>query len=114
MSAIPWLKVLGKFRLDTADAIGGVRSITNMVPIDISTRLMGVVPGYRITVSPAFPSPSGANIDILYNNSNGGVFSTINGHTYELLGVSGGGSRKGRKMKRRTMKKVRTVRTVKK
>lgn len=112
MATIPWLKMLGKFRIDTADAIGAVRQITDMIPIDISTPSGRVVPGYRITVIPAFSH--GANIDVSYNNRSGSVFTVINGSTYELLGVSGGGSRRGRKMKRRTMRKMRTVRKMKK
>lgn len=113
MTTIPWLKVLGKFRIlpraEDDASIGAVRQITDITEIQIKTPSRQIVPGYRITVVPAFPNM--ANIDVSYNYDS--VFTVINGKTYELSGVSGGGTRRGRKMKRRTMRKMRTVKKMK-
>lgn len=112
--AIPWLTVSGKFRIvpraDDVPSIGMVRQIISIETKHLSTPSGSLVPGYRITTAPAFPNV--ANIDVSYGN--GAVFTVINGKTYELLGVSGGGSRRGRKMKRRTIRAVRTMRKMKK
>ena len=116
MTTIPWLKVLGKFRIvpspEDDASIGAIRTITDIKAIQIRAPSTEIVPGYRITVVPTFPNM--ANIDVSYNNRTDYAGAAINGKYYELIGVSGGGTRRGRKMKRRTIRAVRTMRKMKK
>lgn len=110
MATISWLREGGIFNVYyDRQKLPGTYTINSMVGKTLG-RLSNK--GYTLGISP--PLEQQSSIDVSYNNINGAVFTVINGITYELSDVTGGGTRRGRKMKRRTMKTVRTMRTVRK